>query len=80
MSMENIKLIQLFVGLNKLVHEMVDCDMEPHVEDLFLMQNYAVFVFKKSLKITSIKYISIVFKDKITIFESEGIYQIVFSL
>lgn len=63
-----------------LIDEMVFCDMEKYIDDIFILNNYVVFDFKKTVKKDLIKYISIVFKNRIIIFKRGIIYQIVFCI
>lgn len=63
--------------LDDFIMEMVDCGAYPFVNDVFITKTHSVFVFKKTVPNVKIKTLQVLFKNKITIFNPEGIYLIV---
>ncbi len=64
--------------LNGLIHEMVDCDLEKYISDMFIYSAHTVFIFKKNTPKRLIKYMQCIYKNRITPSIEDGIWRIVF--
>lgn len=65
-------------ALEGLIQEMVYCDIEKYIADMYINAAHTVFIFKKGTPKNLIKIIQVLYKGKLTTFESDGIFQIVF--
>ncbi len=64
--------------LNAFIQELVECDLERHVEDMIICKTGVIFKFKYGTPKSLIKIIQVLYKNRIVISLTDGKWQIVF--